>query len=262
MKTPTFIFSFPNSLSHTTPYNLLYFQIYNVVNCSGGHLFFKYIAYSLIKIWNCIWGLRYILEMYQNEYINIGGLFESELIKYFASKRMLWLHTHLVPILWAVANAWDRLVSTIVKLQSSLMNSLHPIPRSLCHPSSPHSQGMAATDAFSILRICLQLLHYLVFRWSNSSCHLWDSPSGQDMWKVWCSPWLWPMPPTEGGGRQRLERLTSVLGSAATCSLSLDCGHALFSLHYSIQSWFSLLKVQGVGAGEESLCLLAGVVDR
>lgn len=45
-----FIFSFCSSLGHTIQYHLRYFQIDNLVNFSNGHLFFKYIVYSLIKI--------------------------------------------------------------------------------------------------------------------------------------------------------------------------------------------------------------------
>lgn len=45
-----FIFSFHSSLGHTTQYNLLDFQIDNLVKFSDGHLVFICIVYSLTRI--------------------------------------------------------------------------------------------------------------------------------------------------------------------------------------------------------------------
>lgn len=61
----------------------------------------------------------------------------------------------------------------------------------------------------------MQLLHYLVFRWSNRNRWLLHSHCGQDMWKVWLAliHILWPGPvsPTEDGGKRSVERLTMFL---------------------------------------------------
>lgn len=145
--------------------------------------------------------------------------------------------------------------------------------RSLCHPP------------FSIFLECgsyrcgalfhtegVQLLRYLVYRWSNSNHCLLNSHCGQGMWKVWFFPWLWrgPMSPT-GWRKAEFRESSSVSCAGAACSMSLDCAHLSSSSDHSIhlyflckqgslaglryQIWFSLLDVQAVG-GVRTVSLL------
>lgn len=159
-------------------------------------------------------------------------------------------------VLWAVTNAWNLVVTTVVKVRSGLTNLLHPTPRSW------------SSSALHILRLWQPLMsgsfpYDLVF-WGDSSDHcLLPSHCGYEECAAYTNsltrPWWRPAECGEVSVSELLE-LHAVCLLTELCSINVLVNLSVYtfcvsrgaSLVLKYEVWFSFFNVQGVG-GEEAL---------